>query len=403
MGKYFNINGPCDSSRHYMVDISGRLREIKHLVDNGDYFVINRARQYGKTTTLKKLKQYLSEQYLIFSISFEGFTENVLGSEAAFCKRIFKLLYTSMLYDRTGNIPVDIKAECHKLFQSETQDVDFWALSSFISNLCIQADKPVILMIDEVDQAGSHEIFLAFLGMLRDQYINRNERPAFQSVILAGVYDIKNLKLKIRTEQEHQYNSPWNIAASFRVDMSFSVEDIMGMLSEYEKDSSTGMDIQRIASVIYDYTAGYPYLVSALCKIMDEELPCEKNFADKFAVWTTDGVAEAVRLLLKHPNTLFDDMVKHLTEYPELSTVLQNILFQGREYPFNAYGRALNIGLMFGFIKDNNGLIAVSNRIFETHLYNYFISEELSKRTDRNQGFFQNGCDCRLSWQAVYY
>lgn len=62
--------------------------------------------------------------------------------------------------------------------------------------------------------------FIKFLGVLRDMFLKRDKIPTFQSVILAGVYDIKNLKLKIRPEEEHQYNSPWNIAAPFDTDMS---------------------------------------------------------------------------------------------------------------------------------------------------------------------------------------
>ncbi len=76
-------------------------------------------------------------------------------------------------------------------------------------------------MIDEVDQAGNQKLFLTFLGMLRRKYLARKSEPTFQSVILAGVCDIKNLKLKIRPEVEHQYNSPWNIASDFMVNMSF--------------------------------------------------------------------------------------------------------------------------------------------------------------------------------------
>ena len=37
-------------------------------------------------------------------------------------------------------------------------------------------------------------------------------QPTFQSVILAGIYNIKNLQAKIRHDKEHQYNIPWNIA-----------------------------------------------------------------------------------------------------------------------------------------------------------------------------------------------
>ena len=92
--------------------------------------------------------------------------------------------------------------------------------------------------------------------------------------------------------------------------------------------------------------------------------------------WTKEGFLEAVKIILKEPNTLFDDMIKQLKEYPELERLLQNILFQGREYPFNFYNQAMNIGKMFGFLTEKDGMATVANRIFETHLYNYFLSEE---------------------------
>lgn len=62
MNKVFNVNGDCKPHIHYMVDISERLREIKVLIDKGEYFTINRARQYGKTTTLRALAGYLKEE-----------------------------------------------------------------------------------------------------------------------------------------------------------------------------------------------------------------------------------------------------------------------------------------------------------------------------------------------------
>jgi hypothetical protein len=77
-------------------------------------------------------------------------------------------------------------------------------------------------MIDEADSASNHSAFLDFLSQLRVLYLSRKRYPVFQSVILADVYDIKNLKQKIRTDGEHRYNSPWNIAADFNVDMNFS-------------------------------------------------------------------------------------------------------------------------------------------------------------------------------------
>lgn len=80
--------------------------------------------------------------------------------------------------------------------------------------------------------------------------------------------------------------------------MSFSVSDITGMLLEYEEDHHTGMDIELIAGLIYDYTSGYLFLVFRICKIIDEQLLGSvryKNYAD---AWTLDGINEAVKQLL---------------------------------------------------------------------------------------------------------
>lgn len=55
MNKVFNVNGACKPAKHYMVDLKPRLEEIKTMVDDGQYFTINRARQYGKTTVLRAL------------------------------------------------------------------------------------------------------------------------------------------------------------------------------------------------------------------------------------------------------------------------------------------------------------------------------------------------------------
>jgi hypothetical protein len=61
---------------------------------------------------------------------------------------------------------------------------------------------------------------------LRDRWLSRTTEPAFQSVILAGVHDIRSLKLRIRPRQRAsataRMHGLWNIAAYFIVDMSLS-------------------------------------------------------------------------------------------------------------------------------------------------------------------------------------
>lgn len=252
-------------------------------------------------------------------------------------------------------------------------------------------------MIDEVDSASNNQVFIDFLAQLRGYYLNREKRPIFHSVILAGVYDIKNLKLKLRPDEEHQYNSPWNIAADFDIDMNFSVKQIAMMLDEYETDYQIGMNTVTIAEEIYQYTSGYPYLVSAICKIMDEKLPRNEIFAEPRFVWMREGVAEAVKLMLKNNVPLFDSMIKQLDTYKDLRNMIEEILYQGKRISFSPAEKSINLGLMFGFLKEQNGYVTVANRIFEMYLLNLFIAEESVKsdifllygQGNRNQ-FIQN-------------
>lgn len=411
MEKCFNVTGVCIPKIHYMVNIENRLKEIRKLVECGEYFTINRARQYGKTTTLACLKKMLSNDYIVMSISFEGMSREAFSDENIFCRHFLRLLYNSLKYGRQTGISAEKMDECKEKAENHSSLMSFWKLSDFISDLCAAAEKPLVLIIDEVDQAGNYDIFLNFLGLLRNKYLNRMEIPTFQSVILAGVYDIKNLKLKVRKETEHQYNSPWNIAADFNVDMSFSPRDIEGMLLDYENDHHTGMDIREISQLIYDYTSGYPYLVSRICKLADETVSQEPGFPVETA-WSHEGIIDAVGVLLRRPNTLFDDMIKHLTEYPELNTIISNILFNGIEYTFNVYNTAMNIGVMFGFLTECDGKAVIANRIFEMHLYQYYLSEEMTKAdnpyfpTGRNSQFIKNDSldmDLVMEKFAEYY
>lgn len=231
-------------------------------------------------------------------------------------------------------------------------------------------------MIDEVDNASNNQVFIDFLAQLRKYYLARDRRPIFHSVILAGVYDIKNLKQKIRPDSEHQYNSPWNIAADFDLDMSFSKEQIAVMLDEYKAEHNAEMDVAAVADEIFQYTSGYPFLVSAICKIMDEKLPYSEDFVKGKKIWTKEGIEAAVKIILNSKTTLFDSMIKHVTEYPDLKQMLYAMLFQGERVGYNQYNHTIELACMFGYVVDNRINIQVSNRIFEICLYNLFLSED---------------------------
>ena len=72
MKRRFNITGSCNQQKHYMVKLDERLKRIKEdYVDEGSYFIINRGRQYGKTTTLNALERFLSSDYIVVYLDFQ--------------------------------------------------------------------------------------------------------------------------------------------------------------------------------------------------------------------------------------------------------------------------------------------------------------------------------------------
>lgn len=376
MVRKFNTEGQCDPQIHYMVRLEERMHRIKdQYVDPGSYFVINRGRQYGKTTTLWALRDYLKSQYIVLFVDFQ-----LLGTAKFRNETVFSKGFARKVIDAFININME-ESEREKLlnplrdFIAEDAYADLDELFICLSEICRESARPVVLMIDEVDSASNNQVFIDFLAQLRGYYLARKVSPIFHSVILAGVYDIKNLKLKLRPDEEHQYNSPWNIAARFKIEMAFSVEQIADMLKEYEQDKHTGMEAGAVAEEIYSYTSGHPYLVSAICKILDEDLPEERDFLDAGCVWSKEGVGEAVKRLLRERMPLFDSLIRQMEEYPDMKQMLQAMLFQGRQMAYNPDARDVELARMFGYVVDRDGSVQIANRIFEMRLYNFFLSE----------------------------
>lgn len=362
-----------------MVDITERLELIKAFVDAGKYFCINRARQYGKTTTLSALRKYLAAQYEVVSLSFQKIGNAGFSTEGAFVQTLARLLLAA--HEFSGIWMPERSLEFFQQINDRDEilvkmDEIFWEFIRW----CKEAEKPIVLMIDEVDTATNNQVFLDFLAQLRDAYLEREDKgiSTFRSVILAGVTDVKHLKSKIRPNEDHKENSPWNIAADFDIDMSLSEAGIKGMLDEYEADHFAGMDTALLAKDLREYTDGYPYLVSRLCQLMDKTVGRKIG---KAAAWTEQGLDEAIKILLADgDDSLFGSLMSKLENIPRLKKDLRNILMKGDMIPWQPYDPEQALLRMYGFIKNRSNSVAVSNRIFEMLLYHCFLGE--SRKND---------------------
>lgn len=358
--RVFNITGDCKPDRHYMVDLTSRLIQIAAMVQNGDYFSINKARQYGKTTILRALARFLAKDYDVVSFDFQRFGSNSFRTEEIFVSTLAEE------FTRVNFIPKDIK---EKLLTMTAKDryCNLRVLFGILSDWCAIADKPIVLIVDEVDTASNNQVFLDFLSQLRAAYLDRDSTSTFQSVILAGVYDIRNIKLKIRLDDDHRYNSPWNISAEFQVDMTFSASDIVGMLNDYESDHSTGMDVEAVAEMIYSYTSGYPYLVSWICKYADEH--CDTKG------WIEESILCAVKDLVESEDPIFEPLVKAVADSHYLTEVSKGIFSDGVTVPHVIHNQDIALADRLSLVCQRDGTVRISNKIFEMVLYNWFSSQ----------------------------
>ena len=368
----FNVTGLCVPDMHYMVDISEKVEQIFKLIEGKKYFTINRGRQYGKTTTVSRLEKRLPDDYICISISFQYSSDEMFAHEGGFCQGLLKRIHRAL---RLAH-----KEEA-KLWLDESI-TSFDLLNDFITERC--QDKKIVLIIDESDEASNNDIFVRFLKMLRDKYLLRNDGKdyTFQSVILAGVYDVRNIKQKMvltgkytPSIGESATNSPWNIAADFKIDMSFSAKEIETMLVDYENDCHTGMNISEIAQEIRFYTSGYPYLVSRICLLIESDL--DRN-------WTLEGVQEAIMLILDENSTLFDDLFKKIEENEVLGSLLFDLTIGKIKFAYNADSPAIKFGLMFGFLSKGVDGLQIHNQIFEIRIANYFASMKATDRRKNN-------------------
>ena len=371
MKRHFHDTGLCVAHKHYMVDTTHKVHQVMDLIEKGCYFTMNRPRQFGKTTTLTLLWRELlkREEYLAVRLSFEGISTTIFDDGDKFVEAFVVMFNRELVkaYPQEENI---IDGNSH------TTEKDFDKLALQIQDFVAQSGREVVLLIDEVDKSTNNQLFLHFLGMLRDLYLKRDDGSVytFASVILVGVHDVKTIKLKLRPDEERKFNSPWNIAIDFTVDLSFKAKEIETMLVDYAQDKQIEMDIPAIATRLYYYTSGYPYLVSKMCKVIDELLLPEN---ENKQVWTLLDVENAFKYLTYqgYTTTLFDDMFKNLERHADLYDFIQNIAINGKLYQYTASNELVYLATIYGFIKDIEGRTHIHNRIFEQRLYHHFMSK----------------------------
>ncbi|MCP4111150.1 MAG: hypothetical protein GY749_37435 [Desulfobacteraceae bacterium] len=130
------------------------------------------------------------------------------------------------------------------------------------------------------------------------------------------------------------------------------------------------------------FATGYPYLVSKLCKFIDEKIVYKREERN----WSVSDVETAFRMIVNegYATTLFDSLGKNLENDPELYDLIFKIVINGNTLSFNIIDPTINIGHLYGIIaQSEEGHCCIHNRIFEQQIYGYMMSRVLRKKQNQ--------------------
>jgi hypothetical protein len=345
----FNITGSIIPEEHYYVDLTPTLKKLMELVEKRKYFVINRPRQFGKTTLLNFLAQRLQAtgEYAPALISFEDFTQQPDITEAQFYSEISQFISEELSLSADGI--------------SSRRDFFNWLRE-------ISRSRKLVLLIDEID-AAPESVVIGFLAGLRKMYLqrSRSRKPAPHAVALAGVHDIKNLKARYRHEtQTIGSASPFNIAIDYELP-AFSLANIRQYYRQHTE--ATGQEFEdEVIARVHEVTNGHPWLVSALAKLLVEEIVPNRKHRIR-----PDHAERAIQELLASPNPNFDSLFKN-ARHPNLFPIVVDLL-EGKQRRYNIQRDAIRLGIKYGIFAAKDRQLVLANPIYAQALYQHFEEE----------------------------
>jgi len=300
--KRFNIAGPCNSNKHYMLDPLRNIgKELMNLIEQEHYFVIHAARQSGKTTLLLELVNKINAEgkYYALYCSLEKIQGIVEAKEAM--PQIIDVLKMAFY---GSNIPGG------ELFAKESSNIGFASLLQFeLSKIIKTLDKPLIIFFDEAD-CLSNGTLISFLRQLRDGYINRNSVPFVHSIALVGMRNLRDYKARIRPDSETLGSaSPFNIVTEAMALENFTKNDVTELYHQHTTETGQVFE-SAAADYIFEQTQGQPWLVNAIAREAVEKI-CKSDYS----IAITQNIAkQAIQNLILARGTHFDSLMERLKE-----------------------------------------------------------------------------------------
>ena len=367
MEKFFNIAGPCNPAKHYMLSATERLPDIVSLVRKEQYFVIHAQRQCGKTTALLALRNEInsgSERVAMYC-SLEA-AEGVADPEKG-----IPIVY-SLILNAAGQIDSLAGCPVRSIAPSGIDRAMMAAggVSGLLSELSKFAGKPLVVLFDEVDCLCDATL-VAFLRQLRDGAISKTKGVDFpSSIALVGMRNIRDYKAKVRPDHESLGSaSPFNVLTEAMTLRTFTDAEVAALYAQHT--AATGQvfepDAVRLAC---EYTCGQPYLVNALARWCVEKIHRD----DYSKPVTAADMHEAKEKIVCDRNTYIDLQIDGIKS-SNVKHIIQTVML-GEEFAYDEFQEDVKCVLDHGMLEMVKGALVPANPMYAETIARYLTRDD---------------------------
>ncbi len=306
MERFFNTEGPVNCEDHYCLPPLQRfdLHEIRGLIEQKKYFVLHAPRQTGKTSCLLALMDFLNREGTYMCLYM-----NVEKGQSA------REDVTRGMRAIVGDLASNARDYLHDMFPADHMNeiLAQWGEDSMFSEVasqwCAVLQKPLVLLIDEVD-ALIGDTLISLLRQIRTGY---SKRPGLfpQSIILCGVRDVRDYRIHSAKEKTViTGGSAFNIKAKSLRLGDFVQGEMKTLYLQHTEETGQVFEPDAL-DLAWELTQGQPYLANALAYETCFE---RKEGRDRSRPVTREMMNEAKESLILRRVTHLDQLADKLQE-----------------------------------------------------------------------------------------
>ena len=318
--RFFNTEGPVRPDNHYAVPPLGRVdtEELLDLIRAKRYCVLHAPRQTGKTSALLALRALLNSgeagDFRCVNVNVEV-GQVARDDTARGMRAVLGSLADSALL-QGDDYPAGTWLDVLTDMGPEN------ALKGLLTRWCMANPTPLVLLVDEIDSLVG-DTLLSVLRQLRAGYQQRPEGFP-QSIVLCGVRDIRDYRIRSSAGEVIAGGSPFNVAAKSLRLGDFTKAETRALMAQHTEE--TGQRFSPAAfDAVWTQTRGQPWLVNALCAGACFD---DKAGRDRSRTIEVDAIHAAREELILSRRTHLDHLA-HKLEEERVRRVVEPLLSGG--------------------------------------------------------------------------